>query len=554
MSNDTRFVSVPGSSKEPLPSARAVGEPSADQTFEVLVRVRRRQTLPTPHDTLTQQPRDRTYMSRAEHAAAYGADPADLRKVADFAAQYDLTVVRSSVPECSVTLSGAAANFNRAFQVDLKMYEHPGGTYRGRTGEIHIPAALEGIVTGVFGLDNRPFASPHVYVGPTALPADDNRSALAVASVTGYTPLQIARFYNFPTTVTGQGQTIGIIELGGGFHAAELQTYFANLGIQPPTVTVADLPNGGTNNPGTDPLDPANPDIEVMLDIEVVGAIASGARIVVYFAKDATDRGFLDVLSQTVHDESNTVDVISISWGGPEATATSQFQNGFNDVLQTAAQLGITVCVASGDSASADYPQDDPSRPWDGKAHVDFPASSPFALSCGGTRILAASSGVLQEEVWHPAPNVGAGGGVSRFFALPSYQENAGVPSAVNPPGRVGRGVPDVAGNAAQESGYIVLCDGLTFPDPTHQPPLPPIGGTSAVAPLWAALIALINQETGTKAGLIQPALYSLAPTPGAFQDIVTGNNGDYLAGPGWDPCTGLGTPNGQQLSAALRH
>jgi kumamolisin len=553
MSNDTRFISLPGSGKEPLPNARVTGDPSADQEFEVLVRVRRRQALPAPHDMPT-LPADRTYLTRAEQAAAYGADPADLQKVADFAAGFGLTVVRTSGPECSVTLSGTAAAFNRAFQVDLKMYEHPSGTYRGRSGDIHIPAELEGIVTGVFGLDNRSFARPHVCIGPVGKAAEDRLSAVAVASVTGYTPLQIAQFYNFPTTVTGQGQTIGIIELGGGFRDAELQIYFANLGIQPPTVTVANLPNGGTNNPGTDALDPANPDIEVMLDIEVAGSIARGARIVVYFAKDASDAGFLDILSQTVHDENNAVDVISISWGGPEITATSQFQTNFNDVLQTAAQLGITVCVAAGDSGSADYPLDDPSRPWDGEAHVDFPASSPFALACGGTHILSAGPGTLQEEVWHPAPNVGTGGGVSRSFALPSYQAKAGVPAAVNPAGQVGRGVPDVAGNAAQESGYIVLCDGLNFPDPTHNPPLPPIGGTSAVAPLWAALIALINQDTGTKAGLIQPLLYGLTPAQGAFHDITVGNNGDYQAGPGWDPCTGLGTPNGQQLSAALRH
>ncbi|MGH2343654.1 MAG: S53 family peptidase, partial [Chloroflexota bacterium] len=487
-----------------------------------------------------------------EHAAAYGADPADLGRVADFAAEYGLTVVRSSVPECSVTLSGTAANFNRAFAVDLKMYEHPEGSYRGRTGDIHVPAELDGIITGVFGLDNRPFARPHFSIGPIQPPAGGARPAVAVAVPNGYTPLQVAQLYNFPPTLTGQGQTIGIIELGGGFREAELRSYFGKLGVSPPVVSVADLPNGGANNPGTDPLDPANPDIEVMLDLEVAGAIASGAHIVVYFATDASDRGFLDVISQTVHDAVNNVDVISISWGGPEVTATSQFQQSFNEVLQSAAQLGITVCVAAGDSGSADYPADDPSRPWDGQAHVDFPASSPFALSCGGTRILAAAAGTLEEEVWHPAPNVGTGGGVSRFFALPAYQENAGVPHSVNPAGGSGRGVPDVAGNAAQESGYVVLCDGLNFPDPTHEPPLPPIGGTSAVAPLWAALIALINSGLGSRVGLMQPALYRLTPAEGAFHDIVTGNNGDYRAGPGWDPCTGLGTPDGQQLLTAL--
>lgn len=547
MSNDPRYVAVQGSEKEPLPQAVVVGDPPADEEFDVLVQVRRRNELPSPLDTLAQQPRDRTYMSREEHDARFGADPADLQKVADFAAAHGLTVVRSSVPERSVTLRGTAPAFNRAFQVELKMYEHPGGRYRGRTGAIHIPAELDGIVTGVFGLDNRPFARPRFHLGPIAEPAAVG-PAVATAVPEGFTPLQIAQFYNFPTDVSGKGQTIGIIELGGGFRTEELQTYFTNLGITPPVVSVANLPNGGTNNPGTDPLDPANPDIEVMLDIEVAGAVAPGAHIVVYFAPDATDSSFLDVLSQAVNDAVNDPDVISISWGGPETTATSQFQTNFDQVLQAASHLGITVCVAAGDSGSADFPLNDPQRPWDGHAHVDFPAASPFALACGGTRILSAGNGALDEEVWHPAPNVGTGGGVSRVFGLPSYQAQANVPNSVNPPGGPGRGVPDVAGDAAQESGYVVLCDGLNFPDPNHVPPLPPIGGTSAVAPLWAGLIALINEKLGTRSGLIQPALYGLAPALGAFHDIVKGNNGDYRAGPGWDACTGLGTPDGQKL------
>jgi kumamolisin len=330
-----------------------------------------------------------------------------------------------------------------------------------------------------------------------------------------------------------------------------LDTYFNDLGVSPPNVKVFDFVGGGTNNPGTDPLDPANPDVEVLLDIEVVGAVAPGAQIVVYFAPSAEDQSFLDVLTAAVHDSENNPTIISISWGGPESTATSQFQQNFDEVMQAAAHLGITVCVASGDNASADFPLNDPQRPWDGKAHVDFPASSPFALACGGTRIVGRGSST-NEVVWHPGPNEGTGGGVSRAFPLPNYQANIGVPHAKNPPGHAGRGVPDVAGDAAQESGYRILCDGQVFPDPSQG--LPPIGGTSAVAPLWAGLLALINQGLGRKIGFINPVLYQLLPSSGALEDITSGNNGDYQAGPGWDPCTGLGVPNGELLLEALRN
>src|SRR5262249_55898396 len=153
-----------------------------------------------------------------------------------------------------------------------------------------------------------------------------------------------------------------------------LDTYFSQLGVNPPKIRIATFPGSGTNSPGTDPLDPANPDLEVMLDLQVAASIAPGAQIVVYFAPDASDRSFLDVMTAAVHDTQNNPSIISISWGGPEARATNQFQKQFDQVLEAAATLQVTVCVASGDNASADFPLNAPQRPWDGHAHVDFPA------------------------------------------------------------------------------------------------------------------------------------------------------------------------------------
>jgi kumamolisin len=284
-----------------------------------------------------------------------------------------------------------------------------------------------------------------------------------------------------------------------------------------------------------------------MLDIEVSGAIAPGAKIVVYFAPDASDQSFLGVMNAIITDTVNKPNIVSISWGGPEDTATSQFQTEFDQLLQSAAHLGLTVCVAAGDNGSADFAADDPN--WDKKAHVDFPASDPFVLACGGTQLTASSTAITKEVVWDDGKNDGTGGGVSRVFALPSYQQNAGVPPAADPVGPVMRGVPDVAGDAAPASGYRILCDGTSFPDPSQG--LPPVGGTSAVAPLWAGLIARINQGLGKPAGFINPLLYA-APGNATFHDITQGTNGDYKAGAGWDPCTGLGTPNGQSLLQAL--
>jgi kumamolisin len=541
-----------GSTKHRLPNAEVVGEvPSAE--FRVTVTVRRRNELPSIEAQSKQKPGERTYMTREEHAEKHGADPADIAKVEAFARENGLRVTDTNASQRTVTLSGSAAAYNNAFGVDLKMYKSGEVAYRGREGDILIPENLQGIVTSVIGLDNRPFAKPHYRVGRGTARAAGvggaaDRSTASVSVPTGFTPPQLASLYNFPQNLDGTGQTIAILELGGGFHPQELTTYFQNLGIStPPSVTAATYTNGGTNSPGTNALDPNNPDVEVMLDIEVSGSIAPGANIVVYFAPDATDQSFLDVMNAILDDTVNKPNIVSISWGGPEDEATAQFRNEFDQLLQSAASLGVTVCVAAGDNGSADLAANDPN--WDGHAHVDFPASDPFVLACGGTQLTASNSAISKEVVWDDGKNDGTGGGVSRFFALPTYQQNAGVPPATDPTGPVMRGVPDVAGDAAPSSGYRIICDGTSFPDPSQG--LPPVGGTSAVAPLWAGLIARINQGLGKPAGFINPLLYA-APANATFRDITQGNNGDYKAGTGWDACSGLGTPNGQNLLQAL--
>jgi kumamolisin len=541
-----------GSTKHRLPNAEVVGEvPSAE--FRVTVTVRRRNELPSIEAQSKQKPGERTYMTREEHADKHGADPADIAKVEAFAKENGLRVTDTNAAQRTVTLSGSAAAYNNAFGVDLKMYKSGEVAYRGREGDILIPEDLQGIVTSVIGLDNRPFAKPHYRISRGTARAAGvggaaDRSTASAAIPTGFTPPQLASLYNFPQNLDGTGQTIAILELGGGFHPQELTTYFQNLGIStPPSVTAATYTNGGTNSPGTNALDPNNPDVEVMLDIEVSGSIAPGANIVVYFAPDATDQSFLGVMNAILGDTVNKPNIVSISWGGPEDEATAQFRNEFDQLLQSAASLGVTVCVAAGDNDSADFAANDPN--WDGNAHVDFPASDPFVLACGGTQLTASNSAISKEVVWDDGKNDGTGGGVSRFFALPTYQQNAGVPPATDPAGPVMRGVPDVAGDAAPASGYRIICDGTSFPDPSQG--LPPVGGTSAVAPLWAGLIARINQGLGKPAGFINPLLYA-APANATFRDITQGNNGDYKAGTGWDACSGLGTPNGQNLLQAL--
>jgi kumamolisin len=243
---------------------------------------------------------------------------------------------------------------------------------------------------------------------------------------------------------------------------------------------------------------------------------------VVYFAPN-TSRGFQDALSMAVHDQLRGPSVISISWGGPENGWTQQSMQNFDEVCQEAGLLGITVIAAAGDNGSSDGVND-------GANHVDFPASSPHVLAAGGTRLISANGTIQSETVWNDGSQGGAtGGGYSTVFNRPSYQ--------VNDVSMLNRGVPDVAGNADPETGYKILVDGESMV----------VGGTSAVAPLWAGLIALINQKTQSRAGFVQPTLYTVNQTS-CFRDITQGSNGAFSAQPGWDPTTGLGTPLGTQL------
>jgi kumamolisin len=291
--------------------------------------------------------------------------------------------------------------------------------------------------------------------------------------------------------------------------------------------------DGGQNQPTGDTN---GPDTEVMLDIEVAGSVAPGAKIAVYFAPN-TDSGFLDAINQAVGDKQNNPSVLSISWGGPESTWTSQSLQSYNSALQAASAVGVSVCVAAGDEGSTDGVTD-------GLQHVDFPASSPYALACGGTHLIASGNTITDEEVWNDLPNNGAtGGGVSATFPLPTWQADANVPPSVNPGKFVGRGVPDVAGDADPFTGYQMEVDGSNIV----------VGGTSAVAPLWAGLIACFNSMLTNSVGYVNPTLYEqVAAEAGMFHDITSGNNGDYQAGPGWDACTGWGSPNGAAILQAL--
>jgi kumamolisin len=512
---DAPRVELAGSGRTPLPEERRIGRADPHERVAVTALLRRRGPLP---------PISTGHLHPHQLEAAAGADPADVRRIEDFAHRSGLDVVEASPERRTVVLSGPVSALENAFGTELWLYDLDGRVFRGRSGPLTIPADVTGAVEGVFGLDDRPQTEPHV-----RLLLEGGHPVLAEDATASFSPLDLARLYQFPPGATGAGQCIAILEFGGGYTTADLTTYFERLSLPVPAVVAVSV-DGGHNQPEGKA---EGPDAEVALDIEVAGAVAPGARIVVYFAPN-TERGFIDAASTAVHDRLRRPSVVSISWGGPEKTWTAQAVTAIDTIFQDAAALGVTVLCASGDSGSGDGVAD-------GLAHADFPSSSPHVTGCGGTRLSSAPSGISEEVVWSNARGA-TGGGVSDSFDRPDWQARAGVPPSANPGGRRGRGVPDVSADADPETGYRMLVDGQDTVG----------GGTSAVAPLWAGLVALLNERLGHPVGFLNPSLYGPVTAAGGFNDITSGSNGAYSAGPGWDPCTGLGTPRGTAILETL--
>lgn len=503
--NPQGYRALANSERPPEVEAVRVGSADPKEILSVSILVRRRPdgpALPDPNILAATSPAKRKYLSREEFAASYGAAQADLDQVTAFAQSQGLTVTDTNAARRTVVVSGTVEQMNKAFAVDLGQYQSPSGTYRGYVDTIQVPTNLGDIVEGVFGLDNRQLARPAIV------------HAEATPAIPPLTPPEVAALYQFPT-LSAAGQTIGIIEFGGGYQLTDVQNYFNNVVKLPvPNVTSVGV-DGATNSPG------GGDDIEVILDISIAGSIAPGADIVVYFAP-GNEQGFVDVITTALNDTTNKPVVLSISWlwGEPSwVTSLSSLMSGFSEI-------GVTVFAASGDGGST-------------TTGVNYPASDPWVTGCGGTTIENVSGSSFTQVAW-----AGSGGGISDVFPLPDWQKGAGIPPSVtsSPPGHVGRGVPDIAGNGDPNSGYdLILNDASTGL----------WGGTSAVAPLYAGFIALLNATLDESVGYLNYDLYSPLG-PSLYNDVTSGSNGGYNAGPGWDAVTGWGSINGSVMARSV--
>jgi kumamolisin len=479
-------------------------------------------------------------LSRAEFAASHGADPAELESVAKFARTHGLEVLETHQARRSVVVRGSAGAINKAFAVELHDYDSPRGHYHSHVGEANVPAELAGHVEAIIGLDNRKVPAQHFSTAKKQNPADPPKT-LPV------TPQQIAKLYNFPVG-DGTGETIGIYEMEtqdgpAGYSMQDLTDTMRAFGGGVKLPALVDVSIDGVKNSGTS-------DGETGLDITIAGAIAQGAKIAVYFT-GGEDQNILHAVQRMVHpdagDPQPSVLSISYGWGpddGPPDGLSAASMTQLSSLFQDASQLSLTVLVSSGDSGAFVASKT--------QAQTSYPGSDPWVTACGGTTVGNLIGTTFDEFVWNDVGKGGpgaSGGGVSAHFPVPGYQANAHVPKR-NGTHKAGRGVPDIAGNASENSGYPQFIGGQEQP----------VGGTSAVAPLYAGLMAVVNANLGTPAGFLNPILYAPAAAicrdvtspPGPANNSLNGVTG-YPAGVGWDACTGFGSVNGTALQAAIK-
>jgi kumamolisin len=489
--------------RQPAPGAVATAAIDPGAKIKLTLRLRRRPDAPPPPapGAYSSEPaRSRSHMSREDYEARYGAADADIDAVKTFAKAHGLAVDSADAGRRTVEVSGAADKVNAAFGVQLKHYAGHGHDYMGHEGAASVPADLGGVVEDVVGLDTRPLAEPLT------------RQAASDLATSALLPAQVAKLYGM-ASLAAPGQTIAILEFGGGYRATDIQNYFQNIAHLPvPTVTFVGV-DGATNAPNASIPVAQNPDSEVILDIAVAGSVAQGAKLVIYFAPN-TSKGWLDCVTTAIHDKTNKPTTISISWGGGES-GWGSFANTMSSAFAEAAPLGVSVFASSGDGGSGS------------PAQVLYPASDPNISGCGGVTISNVSGTSFTETAWG-----GSGGGVSNIFAQPSWQSWAGIPPSTNPAGHVGRGVPDISGNADPASGYQLILNGVS---------IGVWGGTSAVAPFYAAVTAVLNATLGLPLGFQNPNLYAFEG-PYVFTDVTSGSNGAYSAHAGWDAVTGLGS------------
>jgi len=520
------------------------------------------------------RPADRPSLGREALADALDPGEEAFERVCDFAAIHGLEVVETSRARHDVVLAGSPSALASAFGVSLHAYEHDAGDYYGHDEAVHLPPALAEIVVTILGLDSIPRHRPLGAAGP---------------DVARLSPPQIAAHYGFPDVDAGHLR-IALLQFGGGFQMDDLRAHATAFGYALPPVTVIPVPGARGESRGNEPLPmdvlgrvarqwaegtsflalmkeyrdagvsglDVMTTLEVTMDVQLAASLGGGAAIDVYVAPPGADgwrRGIFAALGLADlggAEHPGVPAVISASWGSDEASFKPGDLQAIHSAISSATAMGVAFCCASGDRGAVNsFTESD-------AVNVNFPASSPAALACGGTRLAFDEEGRPSETAWKGRMMdfpMASGGGVSAFFETPSYQAGVDTPAPLptTPPKgteRVGSGrwLPDVAASAGFEGGVHVILGGQSLAG----------GGTSAATPIWAALLARVSARVGYPLGGLASWLYGLGDACPIVDvrgedNSIGANCPCYRAGKGWDPCTGLGAPDGAALVDALR-
>lgn len=518
-----RRVPLVGSDRVAPEGATLIGDVDPDERITIVVHVKRR----TPDRFQVGSEGDLNRLAKpvtrralaSQRRRTHGRATARIRKLA---AHYGLTVERIDFVARIVVLQGAAWQMAEIFGAMLRIYDDGQCRFRARVGQLLVPAEVAPYVRAILGFDQRPMHAPKPFV----------RAQAGVGAGAGLWPTQMAALYGIPLDHDVSSVCVGIVALGGGYLASDLTAALTAMDRVPPVVI--DVPEGGNDNAykgGT------TSDREIALDLQILAGLLPRAKIVVYFAGDSID-SLTAAIHQAVFDDVHRPQVISVSWGSAEKFWTDTGRDAMQAVLADAARLRVSVLFAAGDELATGGLSDH-------KVHVWFPASSPYAIGCGGTlpTLTSGAASIATETVWKEG-FAGTGGGISDVFPVPAYQSQLALPPSQND-GKLRRGVPDVACAAASTPGYRIVVGGVEMA----------LDGTSGATPLWAALVAIANAARGEPVGRLNSLLYA---NPAAFRPITQGDNRvdgkGYEAGPNsaWNACTGLGVPKGADIIAAL--
>ena len=455
-------------------------------------------------------------ISPAAYAADFAPDPALVGRAVVALNAAGLSAGWRA-PSSLIAADGPAPVAASLLNVEINSYRLPDGTlFYAARDQPRLPAVLTSVISNVSGLDD--YRRAHGYAVRPG----------------GLIPTDVLSFYNIQALrdagLDGAGQTIMLPEIDDLLNMSDLDKFASKFGLPPfaPVLTVKRDPSWGT---------PEKPQGETALDLEIIHSVAPMAKLVVYLS--APDFGHGErAFDQMVTDHLGSV--ISESLGSCEPDTPSGARNVYASIQDRAVVLGISHFVASGDNGAYTCGLDQ-------EAAGSFPSTLPTVTAVGGTSVFESASGVYYKEyAWgSPLDQSGSGGGASQFYAIPSYQKNEAKSA-----GKGQRQVPDVSADADPSTGFHIIFGG-------HDGQA---GGTSAATPLWAATVALINQDLKKKGlrevGFANPALYwmgenaaRLSPQP--FHDVSAGNNLGFDAATGWDFATGWGSMDAAALDAA---